>query len=392
MPSLPKKTPKTGSALLGHELRRLRAGRTLREIADLTHEPPLAGRVGTLSEASLSEIESGKSMPTLASLHALSVIYKTPMSQLMAYVTEERVAASVATQSGGFAEFERLIGSGDWLAALSVAACEERLASTKASRIAWRANRASCLSQLGLRAEALALLTECCERSGDIEARRRCLLFLNLANAHAGAGNLWAANQAAREASALAASEAVTPAERADLSFLRAELLIARHQFGLSTDAAEIREAQRLLDDAQAHGSAGLARHLNIRIERAAAFVCQGNLLLADRDAADAWSDAIRQSRPTQAARALLVLSSVAELKGHRDSCIEHLEKARVAAETTDEPDLKFEVNFRLFRILREQRPGQATRFLKACDALFPLLSTRSPLVDDYEQVNRARS
>lgn len=42
MPRTPKRTPRTGSLLLGQELRRLRGGRRLRDICELTRSPQLA--------------------------------------------------------------------------------------------------------------------------------------------------------------------------------------------------------------------------------------------------------------------------------------------------------------------------------------------------------------
>src|SRR5512137_2528213 len=92
MPSHAKKTPKTGSLLLGAELKRLRGGRSLEDIAELSRTPPISHHVGPIAAPTLCQLETGTSMPTMQTLYTLSHVYRVSMNRLMGYVTEDRLA------------------------------------------------------------------------------------------------------------------------------------------------------------------------------------------------------------------------------------------------------------------------------------------------------------
>jgi tetratricopeptide (TPR) repeat protein len=395
MPSSPKKTQKTGSVLLGQELRRLRGGRTLREIAQLTKSPPLVNHVATVSEAGLCEIESGKTMPTLQTMHALSVIYKTSMSQLMAYVTEEKVAAAsnVGDRSpeGLAAEFATLLAAHEWPRALAVAIAAEQIVKDEARQVAWRANRASCLSRMGQHDEALALLTRCSE-SNALSDRQRLELLHNLAGSHHNAGHLRTAASVAKEALELSARCEAPASLQASLELSRATMLIeaemARHP---QADERRVREAQRLLESAAASWSVSDVAGLNwLAIAKARAHFCLGNLLMAERDLARVIDTATALRDNSVAAFAMLSLATVRERQARGDEAASLLERALMAAQAAAEPDLMFEASFRLFLHHRTGRPGLATTHLRRCGEIFPLISACTYWPRQYENFQRS--
>lgn len=83
----------TGSKLLGEELRRLRAGRSLEEISRLSRTSPQADRIEPIAYSTLSMIERGVTMPSAQSLLTLAVLYHLPVQRLLDLVALERYHA-----------------------------------------------------------------------------------------------------------------------------------------------------------------------------------------------------------------------------------------------------------------------------------------------------------
>ena len=83
----------TGSKLLGEELRRLRAGRSLEEISRLSRTSPHADRIEPIAYSTLSMIERGVTMPSAQSLLTLAVLYHLPVQRLLDLVALERYHA-----------------------------------------------------------------------------------------------------------------------------------------------------------------------------------------------------------------------------------------------------------------------------------------------------------
>src|SRR5690242_3028159 len=87
---------RTGSPMLGAELKRLRGARTLQEIADLSRSPALAGRVLPLTPSALSQFESGQSPPGVEALHALSIVFKVSPQRFYDLIASERETKHVS--------------------------------------------------------------------------------------------------------------------------------------------------------------------------------------------------------------------------------------------------------------------------------------------------------
>lgn len=397
MPSIPKTNPRTGSVLLGQELRRLRGTRSLREICDLTKSPSLSGHVAPISIATLCEIESGKSFPLLATLHALSVIYKTSMSQLMAFVTEEKLAGEVKEIEGASPEqlyqsLLHLMGQREWSKALVVCLVGERRAPDAAARLSWRANRAGCLAKLDLHDEAIALFAECCE-SPLLPPDQRYGAVVNLSMAHLSAGNLWQAGVFLQQAEILSESVSAGMAPEGRLSARRAETILWRHVHGQAVSERELREALRLLDRAIEQASGEAPNHLStLKLERALAYSALGNHLLAERDANEQLRVAERSSSAELLGYAHHVVALVAVASGDVERAIAHFTASVSPCEEARQYQRAFESCFRLFLLLRDVRPGRATQFLRRCDELAPLVSTRTPLWSVYASVQRSRA
>ena len=155
-----KKSKFTGSKLLGAELRRLRGDRSLAQISALSRSEPLAERINPISAPALSQIETGVSFPSLDTLHSLATLYQTPMQQLLDFVVQERVLENADFQLPETHEdvkvaFRDAFEGGRWREAMAHAVRGEDLAETASERVGWRANRAICLQQFGLRDDAV---------------------------------------------------------------------------------------------------------------------------------------------------------------------------------------------------------------------------------------------
>ena len=396
MPSSPKKTAKTGSLLLGQELRRLRGGRSLREICELTRTPPLSEHVSSLSEAGLCEIESGKSMPTLQTLQTLAMIYRTSVTELLSYTTMERVLSTAGTQPPARndedveSHFQALLADCRWHEALAVAIRGEARAEHERQLVAWRSNRAACLSQIGMHAEALNLLTACCE-SPVLSASQRIAMLHNLCASHLNAGNIRAASRIARETLELAESECSAPDVVAALQRLRGNLLVSAHRAGLESDERQVRLALRLLESARTawpvDDQAGLA---DLQLLIAEAWSCLGNDLVAARDAEQVAAAAKRLGSSFLASRASLLLAWIDEKKARFTEAISRLDDALHHAQACHDPELELEARFRLFMLQRDARPGMATKHLRQCEALLPLITAETSWVKRYDEYVRS--
>lgn len=397
MPSTPKKNLRTGSVLLGRELRRLRGNRTLSDICKLTTSPGLTGRVAPIAMATLSELESGKALPQLSTLHALSVVYKVSMSQLMAYVTEEKLAGQQAVEIGSTDRsdlaslFAEKLHAAKWEEALQVSLTGERTARTEAARIAWRSNRASCLMRLGMGREALDLLTECCESSVP-DAEQRFYLFKSLAYCHADSGDVSLAEIMAREARNLADAAALDRSATVQLDFLRAQVALLRIDAGHDMSERTLREHLRLIEGLLECWDAADACNVHrLRQFKCRLLLALGNALVAGRDAELALAAARALGNPDVLATALETLAIIRADQRDRDAALSLLEEARKCCEVNGVTDRHFDINFRIFLLLKEVRPGVATAAYRRCEELFPLLPSRTALARQFESISRMR-
>lgn len=394
MPSRPKKMAKTGSKRLGEELRRLRGTRTLREVCEIARTPPLRGHIVPLSEAGICEIETGKSMPSMQTMLALATVYRTSIGQLSAYITEERLAGD--TWSGASYDelaptFTELMGRGDWHAAVSVAWHAEQLASSPREAMRWRANRASCMGHLGLREQAIQLLTECSEEA-DLRFDQRLAVVHNLAAAHVASGNLRTADVLAADAVRQARMHSDTPGHGlVALLVLRANILLEQFEAGL-TDERGVREALRLLDEATgAWPQEDVAGRSRLNLLQAQANLFLGNAPIASREASCLLDEAKSAGDRHLQARCWMLLADTAAVRGDARGLMTSLSAAHEIGVELGDVDITFASAYRLFKAHRATRPGTATKYWKVTTATFPLISARTPLAREYEAAARAR-
>lgn len=387
---------KKGSSRLGAELRRLRGRRSLKAICDLTKSLPLAGLVSPIGIATLSEIESGKAIPQIATLQALALIYKTPLSLLVAQLAEERLLE----EAGGLDElseeslYERYVDlsrRGEWARALAVACLAERTIKS-ASVLSWRANRASALGMLGMREECVILLAQCCE-DPSFPPLPRYILIYNLAVAHFHAGNPWHAEVVLEQADALV--EAAKPPADAitDVTILRAELLICRHFDGSPVPEAALRECIRRLDKAsEISPSEDHVRQLRLRFQRALLYCALGNRLVARRDAEVVLKTCEHVGNLRLVAESHLACALIAIDCNDRESAKRHYDAAIVAGEKSGRTWDVFQASFLLYKLLRDERPGRATKLLRRCDEIAGLVTTRAHTWKEYLSELRSRA
>ncbi len=391
MPRKTKKTPFSGSQLLGAELRRLRGARTLEEIAMLCKSPPLAGKVSPISASALSEIEVGRQMPRLPTLYSMSLVYRVSMNQLMGFVVEEGIVNAAAKVGEGTPEelraaFARLLAIGAWHEALPIALHAERKATTERERVGWRANRATCLANIGLHSEAVTMLTACLENP-EITRAQEFAVLKNLAEVHAAGGNFKTASSLLRDALEVRPDD-LTDSNAGALERLRASLIVDAQEMKAFPEQRALREAIRLADHAEKSCS-DEERPLRLRIGcvRARAQHLLGNGLLAARDLERILVEAVDLRYPRMEALAALILGKIRKQAGNSAQAEGLLGRAVSVADASQQNDVLFEACLALFQLLRHDRPGSAVAWLRRCRELAPLLPERSPALREFERV-----
>jgi tetratricopeptide (TPR) repeat protein len=381
----------TGSKALGRELRRLRGHRSLDQISELSRSPALRDRVSPLGAPTLSQIENGVNFPSLERLYTLSVIYRTPINQLLDVVLQERMLKT-ARPLGSLGEAELAFGealnAGQWLEALSVATWGEERAQTPSSATAWRANRGMALLHLGMRQHAIELLQDCAN-SADIAAETRYQYEAALAEALACGGYLRSALLHAEAAAELAPTE-LPPERRGHVLHVRAYLLLAANEQVAQPDEREVREAQRLLEQARRLvplDDAVTAMRIDVQI--AAAHGLLGNGVLAARDLKVLATRASGTKLALVRLGAWAALGTLERRRGNVASAVRALEEAGRMAVDAGDASLAFEAYFELYLAVRESDDGKAAYYLRRCDTFFPLVHARTPNVVSYERLRR---
>lgn len=389
-----RKTPTTpsGSKLLGAELRRLRGQRTLDEIAAATRTPPLSLHVQPVAGSTLSDIELGIVMPSLSNLHALSLAYRTSMDRLMAFVAEEsltrdelRVTDDLPCTPERFAE---LLGRGAWHEAHAVALRLEQEASHERESLRWRGNRATCLSLLGQRDQATAILTKCLE-SPIASPHQRFVITHLLAMAHMLEGNINMALILIEQALSCP-PEDITASELHDAHAMRIDLKIEREESCGAPDPARVgallRLAQELVPDATSDPSSHLRRKLRV----ARAHVLLGQHALAQGVLADLIPECQLLGFSRIESRATLLLGTVHEMEGRRAQAELHYLRAASLADACQATDVEFYSSLGLFKLLRNDKPVKAGIHFKRCRLLAPLLPQGTPNMREFEELRRA--
>jgi len=387
-----KKTPISGSALLGAELRRLRGIRTLDEIAALSAAPPLAGSVPPVSTSTISDVETGKQMPKLLTLYTFSMVYRVSMNQLLGYVVEEGLAKAAADLESASAEdpataFGRLLSIGEWHRALPLALVCERAATTEREKVRWRGNRALCLARVGLHVEAISMLTACLE-SYEVSRRQEFMILQQMADIQASAGNFKMATSSVKEALDRVPDDA-TPLEIGNLEAIRSELTIAIQECSAFVDEPVVREALRLNERAGKTLAGDPAAQLRFRSRSARAYRLLGNRLLADKELEQVLAESVDRRYPLMEARAAIDLARLRLDAGHHSQAQALLERARSVAEVGQQLDLVFEACLQLFQLLRIERPGVAVTHFRRCREILPLLPANAPHVRAFERLAR---
>jgi tetratricopeptide (TPR) repeat protein len=391
-----KKIKFTGSKLLGAELRRLRGDRSLAQVAALSRSEPLSQRINPVSAPALSQIETGVSFPSLDTLHSLATLYQTPMQQLLDFVVQERILDDESLElpdehDAVKAAFRASFETGRWREAMALAVRGEELAETPSERVGWRANRAICLQQFGLRDDAVQMLLGCTS-DPDAPEDRLYQLHRSLAEALASSGHLGAAAAIADRALALA-PEDLPRHWRWQLLSTRARLVLMENETRSRPQEQEVREAldqvERSLtlvspDQDQARlllgVQAALARKLLGEIDRAA------------DELEDVRAEAHVNSQPLVEAIAGIALGRLERERGQLDEAASLLLAAEQVAIDEGFVDEAFEAYFELHLVSKAAGDGRHVYYLKRCRRYYPLVQAKTPQVLAYEKLARSQA
>lgn len=385
-----KVTKFTGSKLLGAELRRLRGGRSLKQISELSRTPPLSERVGPVAAPTLSQIENGISFPSLETIHSLAQIYRRPVQQLLDLVVQERLDETTPVGEPGEPSLERftqLQERGELHAAYLEASQGER-ATSGAESLTWRANRAQVLQSLGFVQDCITVMEECLDHP-DLHADRAHFFHQALAAALAHAG-LYRSASLHQEAAVRLAPAELSPELRLHLALSRAHLVLATNEESAVVDGRSVREAIRALDDVAARVSSASAElEATITIHRAWGLKLLGNAAVAVKDLTAVIATARNQAMPRVLMDALCVLGTLHRESGRTASAVRALEEAAGLAADSQAWDSAFDLQFELYRTTQSARPDRAALHLRRCERYYPLLNGRTPNMVRYEAVGR---
>lgn len=389
-----KKVKFTGSRLLGAELRRLRGERSLGEISALSRSNPLADRISPISAPALSQIETGVSFPSVDTLHSLATLYQTSVQQLLDVVVQERLVKELDLPDDHDAVkglFRQAFEAGQWRRAVALAVRGEDLSPTRGQAVAWRANRAICLQQFGLRDHAIQALLGCIS-DPDAPPDRLYQFYRSLAEALASAGHVGPASAMAARALDLAPAD--LPAHwrwqllstRARLALQEQELLAAVNARAAAEAQAMLAECLPLVPEDQVQARLLLAVQLGIAQNMA-----------GDPAGATARLEGVRTESEQLGQPLAHVSASIAlgRLRRERGD-LERAERILVAAEqvAVDEGfiDEAFEAYFELHLVARELKNGREGHYLRRCRRYHPLVQARGPHVTAYEKIARVQA
>lgn len=380
----------TGSKLLGAELRRLRGGRSLKQISELSKSPPLRERITPVAAPTLSQIENGISFPSLETIHSLAHLYKRPVQQLLDLVVQDRLVAKHPVDGEAEATLELFSQhgrEGNWHAALAVACVAER-AADGATALKWRANRAQVLYHLGLVDDAIALLQACLDHPALPEAqafRLHQLLasFMTCIGLHRSA----ALHQ---QAAMSGAPEDISDSARRHLLRGSAYSVLRANQERKVVDEREVRRALQDLDRALTLAPDDEPEFGQlIHVQRAVALALLGNAEVATRDLDDLVESARAKDQQQVLLEALDALGLIRLRQRRRKQAVRLFEEsARIAADL-GVWEVAFDRSFDIHELLKESDPKRAAVFLRRCERFYPLLAGRTPNLIRFEAVER---
>lgn len=391
------KRKRTGSRLLGAELRRRRGGRTLQEISRLSKTPPFSDRVESIGVSTLYMIEEGQTMPTVRSLHTLATLYRVSVEHLVGLLSLERhggTAPEGVRPEELREETLAALDSARYELAWAAAERWHEVAQTPGSRRAAANNKASALWKLGHVDEACQILLDLLAEP-DISPRQALVAFTNLAEIFRSKGNLVQARVQVDAALAIARREKDEKAEawllRSRANAASDEILRRRGFEAIErTLTSSERDALReCLEDYQA--SSACYRSLGLEVE--ALFneigVGQVECLLGEHAAGLRRLEAVAETLAAKGhaygeASALVELARGLVQRAQLEPARAALWKAEGLALEGEHDELVFNAYFLLLTIERRSE-GKGSLFLKKCQRLHPILESRSPEVVAFE-------
>ena len=382
---------RTGSPLLGAELRRLRGARTLQEIAELSGSPALNGRVLPLTPSALSQFETGTAPPGVEALHALSIVFKVSPQRFYDLIASERETKHVPlpdTSDETLAAYNAALRESRWHDAIALAFHGESLATTPTDRVVWRARRGSCLAYTGRNDEAILVLTECLN-SAHLGRHRRFQILRNLADVHAVAGYMHSAVECARQA-LLLIPEDVSDSTRASVIAGLVSALLTKQNVTDEPDGNEVTEALRLIAEARAlRLDPDPHWDLFLDLNNALAIQFQGNQLGAARELAAIARRASAAKEDRLRMVALLNLGMLRHKQGRLEQAERHLLRALASALHQRQVNETFEIYVELMAISRETGNSQYEHYFERCRHYYPLVKARTPNMIRFEQMER---
>lgn len=387
-----KKIKFTGSKMLGAELRKLRGGRSLAQIAALSKSEPLAERVHPVSAPTLSQIETGVSFPNVATLHSLATLYQTPVQQLLDFIVQERILDEVELPSdheGCKSAFAKAFQAGSWRRAMAFAVRGEELSEAASERVGWRANRAICLQQFGLRDDAVQILLSCTS-DPDAPVDRLYQLYRSLAEAMASSGHLGAAAAIAQRALDMAPAD-LPAGWRWQLLSTRARLVLLENESRQPPDLEGIQEALRQIERAQKLvGDDQDQARLILGVHAAIARKLMGNAAVAARSLEDVRDEARVAKQPLAETLAGLALGRLLREQDALDGAERVLQSVEDIATEGAFVDEAFELYFELHLVSRCRGDGKHEYYLRRCRRFYPLVQAKTPQVLAYEKIARS--
>jgi tetratricopeptide (TPR) repeat protein len=384
----------TGSKLLGEELRRLRGARTYEEITQLSRSAGLKGRINPLSAPTLCQIESGQTMPSLPTLHALSVVYRVSAQHLLNLLVEERLMSAAtlpATMEETDAAHQAALREGRWADDLALCIHGERLSQTAVQRLGWRARRGTCLHRLGMRDEAIAVLMDCLE-SRELTIDQRLMTLHGLVGALLSAGRVRLAATLLRTIDPAMLVQASDAMRRHYLT-RRAHVAVELHEEGVEKGADGLRAALADLEAARAAWPAGETGSRRL-LDAGMAYVryCLGDVAAAGRDLEPLLAQCESATDEYGESLVRIYLSLIAQRNGQHESAVEHLEQAGSVAFRGGHHDLAFDAYVRLLLAARGQSDSRERRYSRRCLHLHPLVSELSRAGREFERMLGVRA
>lgn len=376
----------TGSPALGAELRRLRGSRTLAQIAELSRSKPFSDQIESISAPTLCQIESGKTMPTLDTMHALATVYRVNPQTLYDLIVQGRIAERRPDLPEDAEELKRAyagaLADRDWDLALALALKAESRAETVEGQLLWRSNRAVCIEKHGMRTEAIALLQEC---ANDPAFPRRHLhqLYTNLARIQSIAGLHREAESAARHAVDFAPAH-TSPSDAARLAIARCLPVLVQAAWGDESLDRSLRDALHRLERArEALTPDEHALRLGVETAMAHCHWRLGNATLAATRFTELWEQAREAESGASAVAvwAAIGLGGIHRARSRPKAARTWFERAEARASELNMHAQAFECALELLTLAQETAASQALvdRLRRKCERLFPLVEERTP-------------